>query len=217
MNVISTSLTHKILKPRRVEGGKAPALLFLHGRGADETDLLGLAEYFDERLFIVSARAPFPFQLGGGFTWYEILEMGRPEPKMFSESYRKLAQFIDDILKSYPIDPTRLILCGFSMGTMMSYAMALTKPVLIHGVMANSGYVPEETDLVFQWNKVKSKPFFVSHGRYDPVIPVAYGQRARELLVKAEAKLTYREYDMGHQISEEALNDMMAWMSNILL
>ena len=188
-------------------------MILLHGRGANEDDLLGLAEYLDDRLFIVSARAPFQFQFGGGFTWYDILEVGKPEPKMFAESYRKLIEFFDDVRAGYPIDPLKIILCGFSMGTMMSYAMALTHPASVLGVAANSGYIPEDTELELQWDQIKSKPFFVAHGRMDPVIPVSFGQRAKELLEKAGADVTYREYDMGHQINEESLNDMMEWVT----
>lgn len=185
----------------------------LHGRGANEDDLLGLAEYLDERLFVMSPRAPFDFKFGGGYTWYDILELGRPEPKMFAESYRKLMQFISDARVGYPIDTSKIFFLGFSMGTMMAYALALTRPADVAGVLAVSGYVPEETDLDFAWNGIKGKPFFVAHGIYDPVIPVMLGRRAHELLENAHASVSYREYDMGHQISEESLNDMRTWLS----
>lgn len=214
MNPIRTSLIHKILEPQRKSPSNYPTLIFLHGRGANEDDLLGLAEYLDDRLLIVSARAPFPFAYGGGFTWYEIEEVGRPDPKMFQESYQKLSQFIDDLRKGYPVDQSKIILCGFSMGAVMSYAMALTRPEVVAGVAANSGYIAEESDLKIQWDDVVGKPFFVGHGVYDPVIPVSFGRRAKELLEAHRAAVTYREYDMGHQIAEESLNDMMQWLTH---
>lgn len=216
MNLIQTTLTHKLLPPRTKIPGNPPCLILLHGRGANEDDLLGLAEYLDERLFIISARAPFDFQSGGGYTWYDILDIGRPEPKMFSESYKKLVQFFEDIKKGYAVDPAKVFFCGFSMGTMMSYAIALTHPDAVAGVIANSGYVPEETDLKFHWDKVKRKPFFVAHGTFDPVIPVMFSRRAKALLEQAQAAVWYREYDMGHQITEETLNDMMSWLTQHL-
>ena len=99
---------------------------------------------------------------------------------------------------------------------MMSYAVALTHPGGVLGVAANSGYIPEGTELKFQWNQIEEKPFFVAHGRHDPVIPVSFGQRAKELLEKAHADVTYREYDMGHQIGEESLNDLMQWTRKVI-
>jgi phospholipase/carboxylesterase len=213
MNPIPTTLIHKLLQPRRRSADPAPLLILLHGRGANEEDLLGLAEYLDERLFIVSPRAPYAFQFGGGYTWYDMEELAKPEPEMFRASLAKIRQFVEDVGMGYPVDRTRVFLGGFSMGTILSYAVALTEPARVRGVIATSGYVPEETELRFAWDGVKGMPFFVTHGTYDPVIPVSFGRRAKELLEKAGATLTYREYDMGHQISEESLNDMMTWVS----
>jgi phospholipase/carboxylesterase len=217
MHPIRSTLVHKTIQPRKQSAtGGAPALFMLHGRGANEDDLLGLSEYLDDRLFIISARAPYAFQYGSGFTWYDVLEVGKPDPKMFSESYRKLLQFLDDAKKGYPIDPTRMFFFGFSMGTMMSFAVALTCPELVRGVVANSGLIPEGTELKFKWNEIEGKPFFVAHGKYDPIIPVEFAHRAKELLQKAGANLFYREYEMGHQIDEESLNDIIHWMEKQL-
>ncbi len=216
VNTLRSALVHKVLEPRRALSDKHPTLILLHGRGANEEDLLGLAEYLDERLMTISARAPFSFPFGGGFTWYEILEVGKPEPKMFAESFSLLLKFFDDVKKNYPVDPAKVFFGGFSMGAIMSFAVALTHPDLVAGVAANSGLITEGAGLTYAWDQIKGKPFFVAHGKYDPVIPVAFAQRARELLVKAHAQVTYREYEMQHQISEESLNDLMKWFTQRL-
>ena len=216
MKTIPAALVHKVIAPRLVSAGKAPALVLLHGRGANEDDLLGLAEYLDERLMIVSARAPFAWTHGGGFTWYDVVDIGVPEPAMFTESYRKLEQFMADIRTGYAIDERRILLGGFSMGTVMSFALALSCPGSFLGVAAHSGLIPEATGLPYVWEEVRGKPFFVAHGVHDPVIPVAFARRAKELLTKAHAAVTYREYDLQHQIGEESLNDMMKWVSDLL-
>ena len=90
MKLIETSLTHKLLYPQVSQREKCPTVILLHGRGANEDDLLGLSEYLDDRFLFISVRAPFNFQYGGGYTWYDILELGKAEPKMFAESYRRL-------------------------------------------------------------------------------------------------------------------------------
>ena len=212
MNLINTTLVHKIIPPYKKEGERSPAVIMLHGRGASEDDLLGLSEYLDERFFFIAARAPYNFQFGGGYTWYDILEIGKPEPKMFGDSYRRLGEFFEDVKKGYPIDPSRIFLFGFSMGTIMAFALALTKPGMVRGVIANSGYIPEETDLTFQWDKLAGTSFFVAHGIDDPVIPVSYGRRAKILLDYAKADFIYHEYEMAHQITEESLNDIGKWL-----
>ena len=102
------------------------------------------------------------------------------------------------------------------MGSVMSYAMALTRPALFRGVAANSGYIPENTHLTFRWKELSPVEFCVAHGIDDQVIPLAMAQRARELLTAAEVRLFYREYPMGHQISEQSIADVAAWMAHLL-
>lgn len=188
----------------------------LHGRGADEEDLLGLSEYLDNRLMFLSVRAPYPFSYGGGYMWYEFDRVGSPDPAMFRTSYNKLVTFIEDALKNYPIDPDNLFLLGFSMGTVMSHALALSKPEIFHGVIANSGYVPEGTFLESGWNRLSDLHVLIAHGIQDPVIPIDLGRRARDLYTQSPAHLTYNEYPMGHQISQESLYDMAHWLGRLL-
>ena len=211
LELIKTSLEHKILPPANPSAKIHPALFLLHGRGSNEDDLLGLAPYLDPRFFMIAVRAPFQFPYGG-FTWYDTPEAGSPEPGEFEQSYDRLMQCIEAATMHYPIDAGRLFLMGFSMGTVMSYAIALTRPDLIRGVVANSGYIPEGVNLSFRWDRLKGKGFFVAHGVHDPVIGIETARRAKEMLLKAEADLTYREYPIAHSMSEESIDDVSRWL-----
>lgn len=215
MQTIQSSLYHKLVPPRVESTGPHPTLILLHGRGADEDDLLGLAPYVDPRLQILSVRAPFAFP-HGGFFWYEFLKVGTPEPNQFSESYDRLVQFLADASQHYPVDPKKVFLLGFSMGTVMSFALSLTKPDAIAGVGAHSGYIPEGTTLKFHLDQLDGLSFFVAHGVHDPVIPINLGRRAKEILSSTSADLTYKEYPIAHQISEESLNDVSVWLKKRL-
>lgn len=215
MKAIESTLFHRVLPPRKATASN-PALILLHGRGADEEDLLGLAPYLDERFLMIAARAPYPFQFGGGYTWYDVEDVGTPDPVMFKSSYDKLSTFIDGCLADYPIEKERLYLLGFSMGTIMSYALSLSRPNLFKGVVANSGYIAEGTHLSYCWNQLSSTEFFVAHGTQDPVIPVQLARRARELLTTNKVPFEYKEYPMAHEISEESLRDASIWLSNHL-
>lgn len=212
MKTIASSLVHRVIAPENQTGNTHPTLIMLHGRGADEEDLIGISSCLDDRLLVLSVRAPFPFSHGGGYTWYEFDAVGTPEPKMFRESYEKLALFLDDALKDYPVDKANIFLLGFSMGAMMSYSLSLTRPEVFRGVIANSGYIPEGTHLTYRWKEIAHLEFYIAHGSLDPVVPAALGRRAKELLAAEGARLTYKEYPMGHQISEESLADVAAWL-----
>jgi phospholipase/carboxylesterase len=59
---------------------------------------------------------------------------------------------------------------------------------------------------------VRGKPFFVAHGTLDPMLPVEKGRAIRETLERLGVDLTYREYDMGHQIIAPELADFDVWL-----
>ena len=210
------SLHHIALQPEDQTPGPHPTMIMVHGRGADEEDLPGLAAQLDRRLLVLSVRAPYPFTDGGGYTWYDVGTVGAPEPTMFRESYERLSQFVDDALRDYPVDPTRLFLLGFSMGTVMSLALALSRPGVVRGVSANSGYVAEGTHLTYRWNELAGTSFFITHGTLDPVIPIVMARRAKQLFAASGAPHLYREYPMAHQITDESLSDIAAWLQPLL-
>ncbi len=215
MRRIESTLEHRLLVPDGPGGGPHPAILMLHGRGSDEEDLLNLARFLDRRFLLISARAPYPFPNGGN-TWYDLQQGGSPDPGMFMNSYHRLSTFLDDILAGYPVDPGTLLLFGFSMGSVMSYSLALTRPERIRGVAANSGYLPELPSLPYKWQELSNTEFFISHGTEDPIIPVALARRARALLEASNATVTYHEYSMPHSIGEQALTDAAAWTATFL-
>ena len=202
--------------PKSTSAATYPTILMLHGRGSDEEDLLGLAEYLDDRFFLIGARAPFAFS-SGGYTWYDLKEYGEPDLNSFMTSYDKLSHFLDDILAGYPVDPTTVLLFGFSMGTVMAYTLALTQPDRIRGVAANSGYLPEIPSLEYRWQKLDHTEFFISHGTEDPIIPITLARRARARLESSNASVLYHEYPMPHTIGAQALADVVAWISRFLL
>lgn len=211
---IDASLTHRVALPRAASEGPAPGLLLLHGRGADEEDLLSLASALDPRLLVVAARAPF--QLGSGYHWYDLLAIGRPEPESFGGSRELLGRFLDEIVGGYNIDPVRLYVLGFSQGAMMSGSLLLMQPESIAGAVLLSGYLPSQAGLTIDPTRVRGKPVFVRHGTRDDVIPVDFGRESRDYLSSAGAALDYGEYPIGHQISDLELHDVAAWLTGRL-
>jgi len=215
MKKIMTELVYTSSEPRRVSSPKSPAIILLHGRGADENDLLGLSQYLDDRLIIFSVRAPIPFE-SGGYTYFQLNDDGTAEPTMFLESYHKLLNFVDGVGSLPNVDAGKIYLLGFSMGTIMSYALSLTQPAKFAGVIAQSGFVREHPDLVFQWKHLEGCPFMITHGTQDPVIPVSLARKTRELFAKSNADFVYNEYPMGHEISGESLGDVAVWLKKKL-
>ena len=194
-----------------------PTVICLHGRGSNEADLIGLAPALDERLLWISPRAPL--DLMGGYEWYRLEDIGVPNQATFDAALETLDRFIAEAVGAYPVDPQRLFLLGFSQGSMMSYSFALIQPGRVAGVVAQSGYIPLSS-LHAGWKVDESgimrKPFLLTHGAHDPIIPVEWGRQARDTLVRLGAEVEYREFPMGHMVSEASLAAVAAWLQNQL-
>ena len=195
-------------------GQAHPTVICLHGRGSNEADLIGLAPYLDDRLLWISPRAPL--DLMGGYEWYRLEGVGVPQQATFDAALERLSRFITGASTAYPIDPARLFLMGFSQGSMMSYSFALTQPGRVAGVVAQSGYIPLSSGLKVDEAGLKGKPFIVTHGAADPIIPVQWGRDARDYLARVGADVEYHEYPLGHSVSEESLTAIAAWMQQRL-
>ena len=60
------------------------------------------------------------------------------------------------------------------------------------------------------------KPVLITHGLYDPVLPIEHGRSARDYLSSLPLELTYREYPMAHEVTAESLRDVAAWLTRSL-
>jgi phospholipase/carboxylesterase len=216
IQTIKSTLFHKIIPPQNETGQKHPCLILLHGRGADENDLLGLAQQLDKRLLIISARAPLPFDFGFGYTWFEMMENFQPDISTLKQSLDTLTQFLDDVIHNYPVDPSKIFVLGFSMGTVMGYLLLMTRPEKIHGLIANSGYFSGDIESGLKLKSLMKQSIFIAHGIYDPIIPLQFGKQAKDFFAALDVTLTYKEYPIGHEISEESSRDFSNWLTEQL-
>lgn len=213
------SLHHLVQFPTsdkyRSDNSLYPAILALHGRGSHEEDLMGLSEHLPEGLLWVSPRAPLP--LGpDSYEWYRVRVVGRPEPAQVMAALEAIDRFVDEVTGAYPIDPQRLFLLGFSQGSLLSMCYALTQPARVAGVVAQSGYIPHGLALEIDEAGVKGKPFLLTHGELDTMIPVEWGRASRDRLQSLGAELTYHEFQMGHSVSMESLAVISEWLESQL-
>jgi phospholipase/carboxylesterase len=209
-----------LLQLERPAAAGAEGLLVLHhGRGTDERDLLGLADILDpqERLAVVTPRAPLTVPGSPGYHWYLVPRVGFPDPETFRAARAALAGLHDRLWEETGIGPERTVLGGFSMGAVMSYAMALgaERPALA-GILAFSGFVPSVEGWEPSLADRTATRAFVSHGSRDPVIGVEFGRRARDLLAAGGLDVVYRESELGHQIEPAHLAEARDWLVDTL-
>lgn len=200
----------------REPAGEAAGLLVLHhGRGTDEGDLLPLADVLDpdRRLHVVTPRAPLRLPGSPGYHWYVVQRVGYPEPASFEAAYAALAEFHDQLWTRTGVSPERTVLGGFSMGTVMSYALGLgeDRPALA-GLLALSGFVPTVDGWQPQLAGREQTRVLIAHGIHDPVIGVGFARQARELLEEAGLDVDYRESQSAHNVDPHDVQRAAKWL-----
>ena len=204
----------------RPAAGKAEGLLVLHhGRGADERDLLSLGDVLDveRRLHVVTPRAPLELPGWPGYHWYVVPRVGYPDEETFHGAYRDLSAFHDGLSERTGITPARTVLGGFSMGSVMSYALGLgaDRPAPA-GLLVFSGFVPVVEGWTPDFAGRADLRAFVAHGRRDPIMDVSFARSARGLLEAGGVDVSYHESDAAHQIDPEHLVAATEWLGAAL-
>ncbi len=197
--------------------GPFPTVLALHGWGANAHDLLGLApSIHGGRALVLCPQGPIAVPYGGGehgWGWFSLTPGAPPDVAAFRHAAGLLSRFVDDALERYPIDRERLVPIGFSQGGMMAYELALRDPARFAGVGALSAWFPAPlAEDLPKRPEQEGFPTLVVHGTRDAMIDVERARESRELLRPFGVALTYREFDMGHEIRPEALRVILRWL-----
>jgi phospholipase/carboxylesterase len=202
-----------------LSGETGSVVVLLHGYGADGTDLLGLADplapHMPDTVF-VAPDAPErcknnPF----GFQWFPIpwLDGSSQEAAEASQtvSAGKLDRFLDEVLAAEGLRPDRMVLLGFSQGTMMSLHVAPRRSEPVAGVVGFSGRLLSPERLAAE--AVSKPPVLLVHGDADDIVPIASLREAGEALTQAGFE-TYGHVMRGtaHGIAPDGLSVALAFM-----
>jgi phospholipase/carboxylesterase len=214
---MSLSLHHLVREPK-VKLDKNPLLLLLHGYGSNEEDLFSFARELPEEYYVISAQAPFDMTYGS-YAWYAI-NFDADENK-FSDigqaraSRDIIASFIDELIVTYPIDANNVTLIGFSQGSILGYAVALSYPEKVQRLVAMSGYLNTEIAVDdFTTNDFSNLTIFASHGSVDQVIPVEWARNSVPVIEKLGIPIVYKEYPVGHGVAPQNFFDFKNWLQS---
>ncbi len=198
---------------RAADGRPKELVILLHGLGADGNDLISLASVFAQALpgaAFVSPNAPFPCDMAPpgvsmGRQWFSFQNR---DPAAVLAGVRAAAihldAFIDAELERAGLTDDRLVLLGFSQGTMMALHTAIRRAAPCAAVIGYSGALVGPELLA---EEVRSRPpVLLVHGQADEIVPfqsMAAAQRA----LRAEGFLVHGETrpGLGHGIDEAGL------------
>ncbi len=172
-------------KPSSGQAAKQLVVL-LHGYGSNGRDLISLAPYWQSTLpdaVFVSPDAPFPCEMAPemGYQWFSLANR---DPKKMLAGVKTaepiLNAFIDEQLKKYNLDDSKLCLVGFSQGTMTSLYVGPRRANKIAGIQGFSGALIGGDKL--GGDDVHKCPINLVHGEADSVVPVQAYYHAKEIL-----------------------------------
>ncbi|WP_185877403.1 alpha/beta hydrolase [Blattabacterium cuenoti] len=194
--------------------------LMIHGYGSNEKNLFSFEKDIPENLFVISIRGIYRMD-EDKYYWYNIDFSNDKKfinKKQAKNSINNISHFINYSIKKYNLKKDKVWLCGFSQGAILSYAIAL-KNNKVKNVLSLSGYLDEEIlpKKIYEINNIFSRKinFFISHGKYDNIIPVEWVRKSIKLLNNEKLfSIFYKEYDSEHNINDSNYIDLINWIKS---
>ena len=200
------------------------AIIWLHGLGASSNDFppivpeLGLKP--DRAIRFIFPQAPDrPITINGGMVmpgWYDIKGVSiedKQDAQGMSESQLILDKLIQGQIDN-GISNENIILAGFSQGGAVTYHTGLRSKHKLAGLITLSTYLPFAEDVSTERSSDNYEiPIFASHGKFDPVVPIALGKISVEKLTSMGYKIEWSEYPMEHQVVMEQIIEIGKWIN----
>lgn len=211
-----------------IEAGASPdtattLVIWLHGLGADGHDFEALVPELklpdSTHIRFIFPHAPYrPISLNNGYVmrgWYDIasLSFDAAEDALgIRESAELLRQLIDQQVAE-GMAAENIVLAGFSQGGAMVLHGGLRYPHRLGGIMALSCYLPLADTLDAEKQAANADtPIFMAHGLEDQVVNIQYGMRSRSQLAQAGYEVDWHDYNMGHAVCPEEIEQIRQWL-----
>lgn len=205
-----------VIREARTKAKTSPAIFMIHGYGSNEQDLFSFAEEFSDEYTIISVRAPYELP-NFGYAWYSI--NFDAEQNKWSDNEQAIAsrdllvKFIEKACTLFNLDTKNITLLGFSQGSILSMAVAISYPRKVRNVIALSGYL--NTEIIkptYKKENHSATNFYISHGTSDQVIPVEWARKTSYFLDKIGANYVYEEFPVGHGVSPQNFYSFRKWL-----
>ncbi|WP_296604806.1 luciferase family protein [Nocardioides sp.] len=189
----------------------APLVVLLHGRGSDESEILGLAPHLPAGPAYAAVRAPIAE--GGGYAWFANRGVGRPVAGSLRDTMDWFRHWLDDLAPA----GRPVVLVGFSGGAAFAGGLVLDDPGRYAGAAVLFGTLPFDAGLTTVPGRLAHLPVFVAQGDGDHVIPRELLDRTwGYLLAESGAPTVARREPGGHQLTARTVHDLGEWLAHRL-
>lgn len=184
-----------------------PLVVLLHGRGADERGIIGLAGHLPAGPSYAAVRAPIAE--GGGYAWFANRGIGRP----VAETMAWFRAWLDGIAPA----GRPVLLLGFSGGAAFAGGLLLSEPQRYAGAAVLYGTLPFDAGVPVTPARLAGTPVFVAQGEADTVIPRELLDRTWAYLLGDSGAPTYARRDPGgHGLTAETVGELGGWVAERL-
>jgi phospholipase/carboxylesterase len=192
-------------------GPGTPLVVLLHGRGSNETDIIGLADHLPAGPAYAAVRAPIGE--GGGFAWFANRGIGRPTAESLVETMAWFRAWLDEVAP----DGRPVVPVGFSGGGAFAGGLILADPGRYAGAGILYATVPFDAGVPTTPGRLEGLPVFVAHGDADRVIPADLLERTWTYLTADAGSQTTAVRDPGgHGLSPGVVEALAEWLTQLL-
>jgi phospholipase/carboxylesterase len=180
------------------QGSSSRTLLTLHGTGADENNLLGLANALDPDASVLSPRGMF---IEAGMNrFFERYPDGTFNEDSIDLAVDELAAFIQACIIEYNLDANNIFAVGFSNGANTAAALLVRKPDLLSGAALFGSTRPYKN---ISETNLQGKKIWLANGDLDSYAPVDVSSEWVRQLESFGAEVTWLRHSGGHMIIPE--------------
>ena len=197
--------------PTVIRGGNrnrsAPLVVLLHGRGANENDMMPMANSLPQSVSFAALRAPIAE--GQGFAWFANRGIGRPIPESLAATMDWFTRWLDE--EAAPERP--VILIGFSGGAAFAGGLVLREPQRFAGAAILYGTLPFDGGVPTIRGRLTGVNVFVAQGEQDNVIPRELLDRTwNYVLTDSGAPALAMTVPGGHDMTSDVLGSLREWV-----
>jgi len=187
-----------------------PLLVFFHGHGGNEEQILKLAPRLSRRNYIcVGLRGTQLLdQRAAGDPGYAWGINGQCDA--LTEDY--VFRAIQQTRRSYHVHSERIYLAGIYEGATLAYRLGLTFPERFAGVISLNGSLPPRGSLFLRLPDVRQLRVFIGHGIANPVIPFSSARSDFRLLYTAGLDARLYTYPSTYRLHADMLRDINRWI-----
>jgi phospholipase/carboxylesterase len=209
------------IEPRKTADA---AVIWLHGLGADGHDFAPIAPRLgaDARAAVrfVFPHAPsIPVSLNFGMVmpaWYDIAGPDLRRTRHDEAGIRRSAAHVETLIareRRRGVAADRIVLAGFSQGGAIALHVALRHEEKLAGLIILSTYLLLEDRLEAERSDAnRGLAILQCHGTIDPMVPEERGRACRDKLMSLGWSVRYETWPMEHQVCEEEIDVIGAWL-----